>query len=117
MKQKMFRLGLAKISDYVILESDKGGSKWLYALSKCQCKIVMNSTGVIHTEKSANRIWVNSTKVGKDNMWPLEHNLNIFFLGSNKKVFVFMSMEATSDSFPPKLTTKYTVSKVFRKGA
>ena len=28
-----------------------------------------------------------------------------------------MSMEATSDSFPPELTTKYTVSKVLGKGA
>ena len=56
LKQKMFRLGLAKISDYVILESDKGGSKWQYALSKCQCKIVMNSTGVFLREKSFNGI-------------------------------------------------------------
>ena len=45
-KQKIFRLSRAKISDYVIRESDKGGSKWLNAVSKCQCEIVMHSTGV-----------------------------------------------------------------------
>ena len=40
-----------------------------------------------------------------------------WFAGLNKKVFVFLSMEATSDSFPPMLTTKYMVSKVLEKGA
>ena len=44
LKQKMFKLNRAKITDYVIRESDKGGSKWLNAVSKCQCKIVINST-------------------------------------------------------------------------
>ena len=33
-KQKMFRLGWAKIRA-VISKSDKGGSKWLNAVSKC----------------------------------------------------------------------------------
>ena len=55
--------------------------------------------------------------MGKDNMWPLKHNSKIWFAGSNNKVFVFMLMEATSDSFPPKFSTKYTVSKVLGKGA
>ena len=59
---------------------------------------------------------VNGNKVGKDNMWPNEHNAEIFFAGSNKKVFVFISIKATSDSFPPDLITKYTVSKVLGKG-
>ena len=55
-KQKIFRLGWAKISEYVISESDKGGSKWLNAVSKCQCEIVMNSTWVFLREKSSNTI-------------------------------------------------------------
>ena len=109
LKQKMFRLGRAKISDYVIRESDKGGSNWLNVVSKCQYKIVMNSTGVFLREKSYNGIWVNSNKVGKDNMWPLKHNSEICFLGWNKK--------ATSGSFPPEMTTKNTVSKVLGKEA
>ena len=46
-------------------------------------------------------------------MGPLEHNSEICFTGLNKKVFIFMSMEATSDSLHPELTTKYTVSKVY----
>ena len=83
----------------------------------CQCEIVKNSTGVFLRDKSSNGTWVNGNKVGKDKVWPLEHNSEICFAGSNKKVFVFMSMEATSDSFPPELTTKYTVSKVLGKGA
>ena len=62
-------------------------------------------------------VWVNRKKVGKENMWPIEHHSEICFLGSKEKVFVFMSMEATSDSFPPELTTKNTVSKVLGKGA
>ena len=93
--------GRAKIRDYVIRESDKGDSKWLNVVSKCQCKIVLNSTGVFLREKSSNSIWVNSNKVGKDNIWPLKHNSEICFLGWNKK--------ATSGSFPPEMTTKNTV--------
>ena len=55
LNQKIFRLGGAKINDYVIRES------------KCQYKIVLNSTWVFLREKSSNRFWVNSNKVGKDN--------------------------------------------------
>ena len=108
----MFWLGWAEISHYVIRESDKGSSKWLNAVRDCHEK-----SGVFLREKSSNDIWVNSNKVGKVNMWPLKHNSEIYFLGSNKKVLEFMSMEATSDSFPPELTTKYTVSKVLGKEA
>ena len=108
LKQEMFRLGRAMTSDYVIRESDMGGSKWLNAVSKCQCKIVKNSSGVFLRDKSSNGTCVNGNKVGKDKMWPLEHNAEICFAGSNKKVFLFMSMEATSDCFPPELTTMYT---------
>ena len=86
----MFRLGRAKINDYVIRKTDKGGSKWLSAVSECQCKIVMNITGVFLRENSSNGFWVNSNKVGMDNILPLQHYSKIFFLGSNKKVFVFM---------------------------
>ena len=50
-------------------------------------------------------------------MWPLKHNSEICFAGLNKKVFIFMSMEATSDSLPPELTTKSMVSNVLGKGA
>ena len=46
LKQKMLLLGRAEINDYVIRESEKGGSKWLNEVSKCECKIVINSTGV-----------------------------------------------------------------------
>ena len=86
----MFRLGQAKINDYVIRKSDKDGSKWMSAVSECQCKIVMNITGVFLREKSSNGFWVNSNKVGMENIWPLDHYSEIFFLGSNKNVFVFM---------------------------
>ena len=41
----------------------------------------------------------------------------VCFAGLIRKVFVFMSMKATSDSFLPVLTTKYTVSKVLEKVA
>ena len=69
LKQKMVRLGLAKINKYSIREIEKGGSKWLNAVSKCQCKIVMNSTGVFLREKSSNGCWVNSNKVDKDHIF------------------------------------------------
>ena len=94
----MFRLGWAKINDSVIMESDKGSSKCLNAVSKC--KFVMNSTGIFLREKSSNGFWVNINKVGKDNTRPLEHNSEICFLSMNKKVFVFMSIEATYASVP-----------------
>ena len=86
----MFRLGRAKIINYVIRKGDKSGSKWLSAVSECQCKIVMNITGVFFRENSSKGFWVNNNKVVKDNMWPLEHYSDIFFLGWNKQVFVFM---------------------------
>ena len=51
-------------------------------------------------------------------MWPLEHNSDICFAGSSKKVFVFMSLDAgLVESFPPQLTAKYTVSKLLGRGA
>ena len=46
LNQEIFRLGRAKTSGYVIRESDMGGSKWLNAVSKCQCEIVRNCTGI-----------------------------------------------------------------------
>ena len=67
-------------------------------------------------EKSSNSIWMNSNKVGKDNMWPLEQNSETCFYGSNKKVFVFISMETIFDRFPSELTIKYIVNKVLGKG-
>ena len=88
LKQKMLRLGRAKIRDNVIGESDMGGSKWLNTVSKCQCEIVMNTTGVFLRDKSSNDILVNSNKVGKDKMYPLEQNSDICFLGSKKCVCI-----------------------------
>ena len=46
LKQEMFRLGLANASNYVIMESNMGSSKWPNAVTKCQCKIVRNRTWV-----------------------------------------------------------------------
>jgi len=54
---------------------------------------------------------------GKDGMWPLEHNAEICFAGAKKKVYVFMSSEAQTETFPTSLTNKYTVSKVLGRGA
>ena len=55
--------------------------------------------------------------MGKDKMWPLNHNAEICFAGYNKKVFVFMSMDGQTEIFPNQLTSKYTVSKVLGRGA
>ena len=74
------RLALKQIPFRLGRESAKGSSMWLNAVSKCQCKIIMNRTGVFLTEKSSNRFWVNRNKLGKDNMWTLENNSEIFFL-------------------------------------
>ena len=43
-------------------------------------------------------------------------NSEIFFGGANKKVYVFMSSEPSSNVFPFELTFKYMVSKVLVKG-
>ena len=58
LKQEMFWLGRAKTRDYVIMESNIGSSKWPNAVTKCQCKIVRNSTGVFFRDKSSSGIWV-----------------------------------------------------------
>ena len=103
--------------DYVIRESDMGGIKWLTTVSKVQCEIIKNDKGIFLKDKSSNGTWVNGHKIGKDAMWPLEHNAEICFAGAKKKVYVFMSAEAQTETFPTSLTNKYTVSKVLGRGA
>ena len=56
-------------------------------------------------------------KVGKNNVWPLEHNAQICFSYPTKKVFVFMSNENVEEPFPEELTSKYKVSRVLGTGA
>ena len=111
-----FRLGRASSCDYVIKETDMGGFKWLTAVSKVLCDIVRNSGGTFIRDCSSNGTWVNGHKIGKGGMWPLEHNAEICFAGAQKKVFVFMARGVT-ETFPPQLTAKYTVSKELGKGA
>lgn len=111
-----FRLGRGKSSDYVIRESDMGSNKWLTAVSKIQCEITKDTMGVFIKDCSSNGTWVNGHKVGKGMRWPLEHNSEICFAGSSKKVFVFMST-TEQEKFPPELTSKYTISKVLGRGA
>ena len=60
---------------------------------------------------SSNGTWLNGRKIGKGQQLPLEHNAEICFAAQHKKVFVFMSNEAHSESFPIELTSVYTVSK------
>jgi len=117
LSQDSFKLGRANTCDYVIRESDMGTHRWLTAVSKCQCEIIKNTQGVFLKDRSSNGTWVNGNKVGKDAMWPLEHNSVICFAGANKKVFVFMATEEQTDIFPATLTNKYTVSKVLGRGA
>lgn len=116
LQKDIFRLGRASSSDYVIRESDMGSYKWLSAVSKTQCEITKCTQGVFLKDRSSNGTWVNGHRVGRDQMWPLEHNAEICFAGPNKKVFVFMSAEA-GESFPEELTSRYTVSKVLGRGA
>lgn len=97
--------------DYVIKESDMGDLKWLTTVSKVQCEIIKNSNGIFLKDKSSNGTWVNGHKIGKDAMWPLDHNAEICFAGAKKKVYVFMSTEPQTETFPTVLTNKYTVSK------
>jgi len=94
-----------------------GGLKWLQAVSKVQCEIIKTDKGAFLKDCSSNGTWVNGHKVGKDSMWPLEHNQEICFSYLYKKVFVFMSNEVVGESFPEELTTRYTVSKVLGTGA
>ena len=58
LKQEMFRLGLANASNYVIMATNMGSSKRPNAVTKCQCDIVRNSTGVFFRDKSSSGIWV-----------------------------------------------------------
>ena len=54
LSQDSFKLGRAKTSDYVIRESDMGSSRWLTAVSKCQCEIIKNDKGVFLKDRSSN---------------------------------------------------------------
>jgi len=117
LKQDNFRFGRASMCDYVIKESDMGDLKWLTTVSKVQCEIIKNSNGIFLKDKSSNGTWVNGHKIGKDAMWPLDHNAEICFAGAKKKVYVFMSTEPQTETFPTALTNKYTVSKVLGRGA
>ena len=51
-------------------------------------------------QKEFQRILGEQQQGGQENIWPLKHYSVICLLGLIKKVFVFMSIEATSDSFP-----------------
>ena len=64
--------------------------------------------------------WINEQKVGKDVVWPLEHNATISFGAATKKVFVFFSNDAdkNKETFPEELSSKYLIrSKVLGSGA
>ena len=111
-----FTLGRASSCHYVIKETDMGGIKWLEAVSLIQCEIFKNNEGIFIRDCSSNGTWVNGHKIGKGRMWPLEHNSEICFATTQKKLFVFIAREVT-DTFPPELTAKYTVSKELGKGA
>ena len=80
-------------------------------VSKVQCEIIKNNNGIFLKDKSSNGTWVNGHKIGKDAMWPLDHKAEICFAGAKKKVYVFMSTEPQTETFPTVLTNKYTVSK------
>ena len=94
-----------------------GETKWLTAVSKIQCEIFRDEKGVFIKDRSSNGTWVNGHKVGKDAVWPLEHNSELCFAGAKKKVFVFMSTSEQTEKFPSELTQKFTVSKVLGRGA
>jgi len=117
MVKDVFRFGRASSCDYVIREKDMGDIKWLTAVSKNQCEIFRDKKGVFVKDLSSNGTWVNGHKIGKGLQFPLEHNAEICFAGQHKKVFVFMSNEAQSESFPAELTSSYTVSKMLGRGA
>ena len=91
LKQETFKLGRARTMDYFIKESDMGSQRWLTDVSKFQCEITRGDKGVFLRDCSSNGTWVNGNKVGKANLWPLEHNSVISFAGAAKKVNVFMS--------------------------
>lgn len=112
-----FKLGRARNMDYMISESDLGSIKWLQNISKCQCEILRDSTGVFLKDQSSNGTFVNGHRVGRGNQWPLDHDSEISFATPKMKVFVFRSMEAQKEVFPKELTVKYTVSKMLGKGA
>ena len=111
----VFRLGRASSCDYMIKEKDMGDKYWLLAVSKNQCEILRDKKGVFVKDLSSNGTWVNGHKIGKGLQFPLEHNAEICFAKQNKKVFVFMSNEGQTESFPSELTSSYTVREEFKK--
>ena len=74
LSQDSFKLGRAKTSDYVIRESDMGSSRWLTAVSKCQCEIIKNDKGVFLKDRSSN-----GENLNMKNIWKI--NLNHRYLG------------------------------------
>jgi len=112
-----FKLGRGSLMDYVIKESDMGSSKWLTAVSKCQCEIFRDSKGVFIRDHSSNGTWVNGSKIGKNQARPLDHDSDICFAGAKKKVFVYRAEDDVRETFPEPLTEKYIVSKVLGRGA
>jgi len=117
LSKDVFRFGRASSCDYVIREEDMGDKKWVTAVSKIQCEIFRDKKGVFVKDLSSNGTWVNGHKIGKGLQFPLEHNAEICFAGQFKKVFVFMSNEGQTETFPSELTSSYTVSKMLGRGA
>jgi len=111
-----FKIGRS-VGDYIIKMSDMGDKRLFDAVSHTQCEITRSKHGVFLTDFSTNGTWVNGHKVGKNVTRPLLNNNDICFTTSTKKVFVFISNEEVSETFPEELTSKYTMSNVLGTGA
>ena len=70
LKLEIFRTCRAKTSDYGIMEFYISSSKWPNAVTKCQCKMVSNSTGVCLREKSSDGIWVIWVQIKRSKWMP-----------------------------------------------
>ena len=55
-------------------------------------------------------------KVGKDKIWRLKPNSEVWFAGLIKKIFVFISIEATFDSFPRCCPARTQWARCWKRG-
>jgi len=110
-----FAIGRSNHCDYIVMETDMC-KKLFTAISKKQCEIFKNGDEVFIKDFSSNGTFVNGVKIGKGKCKLLVHDADISFANARFKVYVFRSMDAEKEKFPPELEEKYTVSKVLGSG-
>ncbi|GAB1602600.1 serine/threonine-protein kinase Chk2-like [Argonauta hians] len=84
---------------------------------KIYSELLSSGLHVFLEDRSTNGTFINSEKVGKGNKQVLNNNDEISLAMKQNKVYLYTNLESINNGLHPKLTEKYTVTKLLGKGA